>query len=292
MLNRHAGRDCRLQVCPGYITAWPAPVTSSYDRGVSPPSHAPALDLPTVFVGSSSEGVSIARYLQSELHKHRACQTTVWDQGIFEISQFTMESLTDAARSSDFAVLIATADDRAEVRGQSRSVARDNVIFEMGLFIGALGRERTFMVVDRDDDLQLPSDLAGLTYLPYRRNEANPRIAIAEAALQITEAIRKRGRRGDMLPAMRAATRTTGELLEREIERICVSARAQGWLVKTNTETTLRLQDRRGRKFTLSRTGASETRAALRPYVARLRAHGLRINQSVRRPPRANVESQ
>ena len=86
-----------------------------------------------------------------------------------------MESLADAARHSDFAVLIATADDRTDIRGQSRSVARDNVIFELGLFIGALGRERAYMVVDRDDDLQLPSDLAGLTYLPYRRNSTNPR---------------------------------------------------------------------------------------------------------------------
>jgi hypothetical protein len=238
-----------------------------------------------VFIGSSSEGVSIARYLQSELHKHAACETTIWDQGVFGLSQFTMESLADAARRSDFAVLIATADDRADVRGQSRSVARDNVIFEMGLFIGALGRERTYIVVDRDGDLQLPSDLAGLTYLPYRRNDANPRIAVAEAALQITEAVRRLGPREGLLSTRRTLVGSDSEQLEREIERICVSARAQGWQVKTNTETTLRIQNRRGQKFTLSRTDVGGTRTALRPYVADLRAHGLRINQSVRRAP-------
>ena len=55
--------------------------------------------------------------------------------------------------------------------------------------------------------------------------------------------------------------------------------------MRTNAETTLRLQDRRGQKFTLSLADAAATRAALRPYVAQLRAHGLRINRSVRQPP-------
>jgi len=195
-----------------------------------------------------------------------------------------MESLVKTARSSDFAVLIATADDRTDVRGQSHSVARDNVIFEMGLFIGALGRERTFIVAARDGDLQLPSDLAGLTYVPYRRNSAHPRTAVAEAALQITDAIRARGHRAEGPLVPRSQAQGNKEMLEREILRVCVSAHAQGWRVRTNNETTLRLQDRRGRKFTLSRTNVAETRVALRTWVADLRAHGLRINQSVRRP--------
>ncbi|WP_185039106.1 nucleotide-binding protein [Rathayibacter sp. PhB127] len=255
---------------------------------MSPRSTSSPEGLPSVFIGSSSEGITIAHYLQSALHGHGACEATIWAQGVFEISQFTLESLANAARRSDFAVLVATADDKADVRGQSRSVARDNVIFELGLFIGVLGRERTYIVVDRDDDLQLPSDLAGLTYLPYRRNDDNPRVAVAEAALQITEVVRRRGRRELLPPAGPSKARTETESLEREIERICVSARAQGWRVKTNSETTLRLQDRRGNKFTLSRTDAIETRAALRPYVAELRARGLRVNQSVRRQPSAS----
>jgi len=240
--------------------------------------------LPTVFIGSSSEGIEIARYLQSELNRYGACETTVWDQGIFELSQSTIESLENAARRADFAVLIATADDTADVRGQSRSVARDNVIFEMGLFIGALGRERTYIVADQDADLQLPSDLSGLTYVPYRRRD-NPRLAVAEAALQITEAVRRRGRQTSVHSDSATNGLSPSDVLEREIDRICVSARAQGWRVRTNTDTTLRLIDRRRNKHTFSRTDVEGSRADLRTFVAELRAHGLRINQSLRRAP-------
>jgi predicted nucleotide-binding protein len=121
-------------------------------------SSSPSEDLPTVFIGSSSEGIEIADDLQSALHSRGSCDAITWRQGIFELSDLTMESLLKTAHRSDFAVLITTADDTADVRAKSRVVARDNVIFELGLFIVVLGRERTYIIVDRDDDLQVPSD--------------------------------------------------------------------------------------------------------------------------------------
>ncbi len=46
-------------------------------------------------------------------------------------------------------------------------VPRDNVIFESGMFMGKLGRRRTFLVCDVDDKIKLPSDLKGLTCVTY-----------------------------------------------------------------------------------------------------------------------------
>jgi predicted nucleotide-binding protein len=42
------------------------------------------------------------------------------------------------------------------------------VIFELGLFSGGIGRERTFMAHDRTKPLDLPTDLLGVTPATYQ----------------------------------------------------------------------------------------------------------------------------
>lgn len=60
----------------------------------------------------------------------------------------SFEALANALGQFDFAILILTPDDTAVSGGRSKNVARDNVIFELGPFMGALGRDRTFVVSD------------------------------------------------------------------------------------------------------------------------------------------------
>jgi hypothetical protein len=78
-----------------------------------------------------------------------------------------MESLEQALREHDFAVLCGTPDDPLVKRGEQLQAVRDNVVFELGLFMGALTRRRTFLLVPRSRDLALPSDLVGLTRVEY-----------------------------------------------------------------------------------------------------------------------------
>ena len=56
-----------------------------------------------------------------------------------------------------------TADDLLEKRDIIGRCPRDNVLFELGLFMGALGRNRTFIVHSRTKPPLLPTDLAGIT---------------------------------------------------------------------------------------------------------------------------------
>jgi predicted nucleotide-binding protein len=60
----------------------------------------------------------------------------------------------------DYAVLVLTPDELRTKRDETGRVARDNVIFELGLFMGALGREHVFMVVQ--EGVSLPTDLASI----------------------------------------------------------------------------------------------------------------------------------
>jgi predicted nucleotide-binding protein len=120
-----------------------------------------------VFIISSTEALPIARAIQSAF-EYDPFHVTVWTDGVFRASWYPIESLEQQLDSSDFAVAIASPDDIVESRGKSAATARDNVIFELGLFIGRLGRKRSFLLEPRGEEVKLPSDLAGITTIPYR----------------------------------------------------------------------------------------------------------------------------
>lgn len=121
---------------------------------------------PSIFVGSSSEGLEIAGAIHNSLN--RPFISLLWSQGVFECSQTTIEDLMRVTRETDFAIIVLTADDVTMSRGKKRPSPRDNVIFEMGLFMGALARERTFVIAPKGVDIKIPTDLMGVTCLEYQ----------------------------------------------------------------------------------------------------------------------------
>lgn len=120
-----------------------------------------------VFIISSAESLPIAREIQSAF-EHDDFQTVLWTDGVFKVSSYAIQSLEDEVDRSDFAIAIAHPDDTTVSRGATWPTARDNVIFELGLFMGRLGRERAILMESRDEKVKLPSDFAGLTTIAYR----------------------------------------------------------------------------------------------------------------------------
>lgn len=143
---------------------------------------------PKVFIGSAVEGLHVAQALQAELAHY--CQVTLWTQAAFLPSRITVNELTRNAEEHEFAILVFTPDDTLIKRTRQVAVPRDNVIFELGLFIGKLGLERVFFVYCEDDEIEVPTDLAGVTPIKYKSSERNKlRSALGPAALSIREAI-------------------------------------------------------------------------------------------------------
>lgn len=120
-----------------------------------------------VFVMSSVEALPITRLLVQHF-EHDPFLTVVWNHGVFRASNYTLDELELQLEQVDFAIAVAHADDMVISRGDEWPAIRDNVVFELGMFIGFLGRRRAFLMEPREDKLKLPSDLAGLTTVPYR----------------------------------------------------------------------------------------------------------------------------
>lgn len=116
---------------------------------------------PIVFIGSSTEGLTVAQVIADGIDN---AETVMWNRGVFGIGQGTIDALLKCARKCDFAILVATADDMVHVRETTKYAPRDNVIFELGLFMGALDQDRTALVAcGNPDTLQIPTDLNGIT---------------------------------------------------------------------------------------------------------------------------------
>jgi hypothetical protein len=252
-----------------------------------------ALD-PSLFIGSSTEGLPTAYALQAELDP--VCESLVWSQGVFGPTGTTIGSLLERTQNSDFAALVVTPDDSMVTRGVEVSVARDNVILELGLFLGALGPRRVFIIQPRNQDLHLPSDLAGVTRLDYRTNRRDQSLrgAIGPAVMAIRERIASEGLRSERgLPqstSPAAASRRGLTLdeeqreLERELDAVVRAAEAQGWTMRTRSGSAFRLVSRNGQRYSLAIGSPAGTRDRLRQYAQQLNSAGLRVSQEVLRP--------
>lgn len=121
--------------------------------------------LPIVFVGSSSESRRLAQAIQNNLSN--AAHVQLWTQAVFQPSDSFLEGLLNECQSADFAVMVLSPDDITKSRNIVEASPRDNIIFEAGLFMGALGRKRVFLLVPKNSSIKKPSDLSGITMLEY-----------------------------------------------------------------------------------------------------------------------------
>jgi len=123
---------------------------------------------PVIFIGSSGEGLNVAKKIQRNLNRLPVV-ANLWSQGVFECSKTAIEDLMRVTKQTDFAILVLTPDDVTKSRGKTSASPRDNVIFEIGLFTGSLSRERTYVVASKSTNLKIPTDLLGVTCLLFQR---------------------------------------------------------------------------------------------------------------------------
>lgn len=121
-----------------------------------------------VFVGSSKENLETARQVTTQLNTAGSLEAHIWSEDVFADSETYIASLENALDWADFAVLILSGDDPGQVREKQVILPRDNVIFELGLFVGRFGRDRCRFFVAGGSDTKLASDLSGVKAVEYR----------------------------------------------------------------------------------------------------------------------------
>ena len=147
--------------------------------------------LPNAFIASSVEGLATAYAVQTNLEHDM--HGTVWPQGVFGLSESPLDALLEALDRSDFGIFIFSPDDIVKMRDGEHTTVRDNVLFELGLFIGKLGKRRCFVVTPDTPRMKFPSDLVGVTPATFNGDRNDLSAALGPACHKIREAMQKHG---------------------------------------------------------------------------------------------------
>ena len=121
---------------------------------------------PRVFLGSSGKQAKLVQALTRGLADIADVEpwTAVFNPGVS-----TLDRLVELTHEVDFAAFVFGLDDwtsnPSDEAAQGQASPRDNVVFEAGLFGGALGMRRTFILHAKG--AKLPTDLLGMTAVRY-----------------------------------------------------------------------------------------------------------------------------
>lgn len=122
------------------------------------------MDKPRIFLGSSGKQAKLLQAITRGLQDVADVEpwTTTFNPG-----RSTLDRLVELSQTVDFAAFVFAQDDwtSADPAASGQASPRDNVVFEAGLFGGALGIRRTFIVHAKGS--KLPTDLLGLTAVRY-----------------------------------------------------------------------------------------------------------------------------
>ena len=87
------------------------------------------------------------------------------------------------------------ADDQVLSRKVTSDAPRDNVIFELGLFMGAISRARSYLIVPRDMSIKIPTDVLGINPMSFDHKSADLAGSLAFVCAELSSIVRKLGAR-------------------------------------------------------------------------------------------------
>jgi hypothetical protein len=149
------------------------------------------MNKPRIFLGSSGKQANLLEEITRGLEDIAGVEpwTTTFNPG-----RSTLDRLVELSQEVDFAAFVFAQDDWTTTDASEAGEAspRDNVVFEAGLFGGALGIRRTFIL--HANGSKLPTDLLGLTSVRYDPDPGPEEVRAINEKLR--KAIETEGHRG------------------------------------------------------------------------------------------------
>lgn len=87
--------------------------------------------------------------------------------------QTLIEKLENNTQKAEYAIVLATPDDEGHMAGkpdEKQSRARQNVVLELGMMLAMLGRKKVAILIKDQKNMEKPSDISGLIYIPFADN--------------------------------------------------------------------------------------------------------------------------
>ncbi len=94
-----------------------------------------------------------------------------------------IEKLEEYMQSVQYGIVLATPDDIGYAKDHEDAKkyrVRQNVVLEMGMLLAKIGRERVAILVKNTEDMEKPSDIHGLVYIPFRNNVEETKVNLAK----------------------------------------------------------------------------------------------------------------
>ncbi|KQW72337.1 hypothetical protein ASD03_31730 [Ensifer sp. Root127] len=129
--------------------------------------------------------------MQDQFKHPLVCGRATDNSGVcaFKVNDSHLDNLIRITKQVDFAVFLLTPDDAIDHRNTMAFAPRDNVILELGMFMGALGKKRTFFVAPSDYETRIPSNFRGITPIIYDflASDSDPHRSVQAACRQIRD---------------------------------------------------------------------------------------------------------
>lgn len=97
--------------------------------------------------------------------------------------QTIIEKLEENTDKVQFGIVLATPDDIGYPKGKEECKkyrVRQNVILELGMLLSKVGRSKVAILLSQAEEMEKPSDIDGLIYIPFTNNVEAAKVSLAK----------------------------------------------------------------------------------------------------------------